>query len=312
MRHNLLPLGIAAALVGLTAPSALHATDARSSTSSATEAATTHAKAKRVPNFTFRFPGRGFGHGVGMSQYGAYGMARAGRSAEQIITTYYRGTKISTLPSTSVRVLLEGGVTRARVSSTGKWTVGGDRGEQKALPKAAMTVRHAGGGRLLLESGGRKIAQYSDALVLRPQDDGTVTLGGVRYRGALRITPLGSRVRVINVIDLEKYLMGVVPREVPASWGDRAPAVLRAQAIAARSYAIATKKTGAFDMYADERSQVYGGASAEDPRTSDAVRDTAGKVATYKGKVATTFFFSTSGGSPRTPRTSSPTRFRIW
>jgi stage II sporulation protein D len=84
---------------------------------------------------------------------------------------------------------------------------------------------------------------------------------------------------------------------MPAKWGDDAPAALEAQAIAARSYAMATRRSGgSFDMYADERSQVYGGASAEDPRTTRAVQATAGKVVTYQGTIVTTYFFSTSGG----------------
>lgn len=288
---------------GLLVPAAAHAADARTTSPKSAEAATQSAKAKAkkkpVPRFTFRFPGRGFGHGVGMSQYGAYGMAQAGRSAEEIITTYYRGTQISDLPSTTVRVLLVGGATRARVASGGGWTIGAEGGSpSQELPAGTeLTVRHAGGGRIVLSRpDGRAVAERRGALVLQPAEGGVVSLNGTRYRGALRVTPLGSSVRVINVIDLEEYLLGVVPREVPAAWGDRAPAVLEAQAIAARSYAIATKKTGAFDMYADERSQVYGGVPAEDARTSAAVKATAGRVATYQGKVATTFFFSTSGG----------------
>jgi len=84
---------------------------------------------------------------------------------------------------------------------------------------------------------------------------------------------------------------------MPPSWGADAPAALEAQAIAARSYAMATRRTsGPFDMYADTRSQVYGGVDAEDPRTNRAVRATAGRVVTHEGRIATTFFFSTSGG----------------
>lgn len=288
---------------GLLIPAVGHAADARSTSSDRAEAtgATEHAKKKKkpVPRFTFRFPGRGFGHGVGMSQYGAYGMALDGKSAEDIITTYYRGTTISELPTTTVRVLLVGGAPRARVSSSDELTVGGGDGDgSQTLPgDTELFVRHAGGGRIVVaRADGRTVAERKGSLVLTPKDGGTISLNGTRYRGSLQVTQLGSSVRVINVIDLEDYLLGVVPREMPASWGDRAPAVLEAQAITARSYAIATKKAGPFDMYADERSQVYGGAGGEDSRTSAAVRATAGKVATYQGKVATTYFFSTSGG----------------
>jgi len=296
--------------LGLLCPVAAYAADARSTAdraatgTSATKVTTAKKapakkKKKVVPRFTFRFPGRGFGHGVGMSQYGAYGMALAGKTADEIITTYFTGTTISQLPTTIVRVLLADRTSRVTVSSPGQWVASADGGAQaQALtPGATFTVRNGGSGRILLvQADGATLLQRSGALVLSPMAGGTVSFNGIRYRGSLRITASGSALRVINTVDLEEYLYGVVPREVPASWGNRAPAVLEAQAIAARSYAMATKKTGDFDMYADERSQVYGGASGEDSRTTAAVKATAGKVATYQGRIATTFFFSTSGG----------------
>ena len=98
----------------------------------------------------------------------------------------------------------------------------------------------------------------------------------------------------MNVVGLEAYLQGVVPREMPSAWP---PEALKAQAVAARSYALATRAgRRAFDLYADVRSQVYGGVAAEEPATTTAVDATAGQVVLYDGKVATTFFFSTSGG----------------
>jgi stage II sporulation protein D len=87
---------------------------------------------------------------------------------------------------------------------------------------------------------------------------------------------------------------GVVPGESPSRWPG---AALRAQAVAARSYALATGRGGGvFDQYPDTRSQVYGGRAAERATTNAAVRATAGQVLTYGGKVATAYFFSSSGG----------------
>jgi SpoIID/LytB domain protein len=81
---------------------------------------------------------------------------------------------------------------------------------------------------------------------------------------------------------------------MPSSW---APEALKAQAVAARSYALATRAVGApFDVYSDTRSQMYLGVSHESPAATAAVNATKGRVLTYGGKVATTFFFSTSGG----------------
>ena len=98
----------------------------------------------------------------------------------------------------------------------------------------------------------------------------------------------------INIVGVEQYLAGVVPREMPSDWPDEA---LKAQAVAARSYALANRATGkGFDLYADVRSQVYGGVAGETTRVTAAVEATAGEVALFEGKVITAFFHSTSGG----------------
>src|SRR5437764_329406 len=70
---------------------------------------------------------------------------------------------------------------------------------------------------------------------------GVLSVDGARYRGAIRVLPAGGgRLEVVDVVEIEQYLQGVVPREMPAQWGDQAPAALEAQAVAARSYAVAT------------------------------------------------------------------------
>ena len=131
-------------------------------------------------------------------------------------------------------------------------------------------------------------------LVVRPGKKALLTLDGRAYRGKLELVPQGEFLRVVNVVALESYLQGVVAGEVPYSW----PAeVLKAQAVAARSYALANLVKGKpFDLYSDVRSQVYGGVAGERPSTSKAVAATAGQVVLYGGKVATTYYFSTSGG----------------
>ena len=103
---------------------------------------------------------------------------------------------------------------------------------------------------------------------------------------------------MVNVVALEAYLRGVVATEMPKDWPLEA---LKAQAVAARSYALARVLKGKpFDLYADWRSQVYGGIPAEAPRATEAVQATARQVLLYDGKVATTFFFSSSGGRTAT------------
>src|SRR5215213_235565 len=85
-------------------------------------------------------------------------------------------------------------------------------------------------------------------------------LGG-EYRGQIEVGVTGTRLAAINIVGVEQYLAGVVAREMPSDWPDEA---LRAQAVAARSYAFANRAAGKpFDLYADVRSQVYGGVAAE-------------------------------------------------
>ena len=95
-------------------------------------------------------------------------------------------------------------------------------------------------------------------------------------------------------VALDEYILGVVPGEMPKEWP---AAALQAQAVAARSYALASiVKNRDFDLYADPRSQMYYGVAAESPATTAAVKATKGQILTYGGKVATTFYYSSSGG----------------
>ena len=118
--------------------------------------------------------------------------------------------------------------------------------------------------------------------------------GSTAYRGQLQVSVANGALRAINNVGLEAYLYGVVPSEMPKDW---LPEALKAQAVAARSYALAVKKSGSwFDLYPDTRSQVYLGIAHEAPTATAAVQATAGQVVLYGGKVATTYFFSSSGG----------------
>ncbi len=120
------------------------------------------------------------------------------------------------------------------------------------------------------------------------------------YTGtALAQAPAGAQVRVlmgakVQSVALETYVRGVVSAEVPASWP---LAVLEAQAIASRTYALTAHAGGSrFDVYSDTRSQVYRGVAAQTPQTDAAVAATAGQIVTYEGRPAITYFFASSGG----------------
>jgi stage II sporulation protein D len=247
----------------------------------------------------FVIKGHGWGHGIGMSQWGALGYAQHGFTFRDILDHYYSETSLVTVsPSPSVRVLLQSG-SRTRVSGA---VAAADRALDPAKTYGARAV--AGGRVALLSPTGRKLATVDPPLAFQAPDGGSVVLRGTaanglrdsRYRGAIEVRPSGSRVLAINALGLEDYVRGVVSGESPSSWP---AAALQAQAVAARSYAVTTNvgtRDDGIDQYADVRSQVYRGVAAEVPSTDAAVRATRGLVVAYQGRPVTTFFFSTSGG----------------
>ena len=124
---------------------------------------------------------------------------------------------------------------------------------------------------------------------------GLVPLGAAQYRGRLRVVPLGDRLQAVNYIGLESYLPSVVGSEMPAQWP---LAALRAQAIAARTYAMAQRRPGQlFDLQATVASQVYKGVGAETTSTRQAVAQTNGQVLLYRGRLIDAVFHSCSGGN---------------
>ena len=229
----------------------------------------------------FLVDGRGWGHGVGMSQYGARGYAQAGWRYQRILAHYYPGTKLQLIPARPVRVLLAEGKAAVVVSSSKPFKVVDARGKVKKLKPGRQRV--VAGRVALLRSPLRFVPGAAP-----------LELDGAAYRGSLLVHRRGARLTVVNKLPLDRYLRGVVPWEMPDDWH---PQALRAQAVVARSYALATLKPGTlFDLYADTRSQVYGGIEAEAPTTNRAIGATAGKALFWRGRVATTFYHSTSGG----------------
>ncbi len=238
--------------------------------------------------------GGGFGHGVGLSQYGAYGYAQNGRTYDTIVKHYYQGTSLARASSRPTSVLL------AASRSTVRFRGASRIGPRTARPSATYTAKRRGS-RVAVYSGSRRIGTFSRLTVYRPRNV-TRLLGramtGVtsgRYRGKLVLRPGSSGgVTVVNSLDIDSYLKGVVAAEMPSSWH---PEALKAQAVAARSYARASSpRSRVFDHYPDTRSQVYRGVAGERRSTSRAVKATAREVLTYNGEVITAYFFSTSGG----------------
>jgi stage II sporulation protein D len=242
--------------------------------------------------------GAGFGHGVGMSQYGAYGYAQHGADYRAILAHYYTGTAVQPLGAQpTVRVLLHAG---SSARFTGATAIDGG---PTLDPAQVYVVRPSGLSRVAVRtSSGSTVATVDPPL--RVTGDAPLQLRGTAanrvrnglYRGAFEFRPTAvGGLLAINAVDLEDYVRGVVAAEAAASWP---AAALQAQAVAARTYAVTTQKNGAdgFDQYADTRSQSYKGVAAETPTTDAAVRSTAGQVVTYQGVPVVTYFFSASGG----------------
>jgi stage II sporulation protein D len=250
----------------------------------------TSALAQPVPAgaATFLVTGHGWGHGVGLSQYGAYGYAQKGVGYEKIVLHYFAGTELGAAPVSRVRVLLTSGANSLDIGSTADFKVRDGTGVVHTVTAGKYTLKPA----LKLAVDGQTTARaLPGPLLFQP---GAAALGlKHRYRGSIQIDVTAGKLRAINMVGLEQYLYGVVPSEMPFTW---LPEALKAQAVVARSYALATRRTGAFDLYPDTRSQVYLGIEHEKPSTNAAVNATAGQVVLYEGEVAKTFFFSTSGG----------------
>lgn len=242
-----------------------------------------------VGSSTFVISGRGWGHGVGMSQWGAHGFARRGSTYEEILSHYYPGTALTPTPVGKVRVLLVEGASSIVITSASPFRVKDGIGDVFALEAGSYKL---GPGLSLRVRPGEAPAKLESPLTFIR---GTLPLKvkGRSYRGAIEVRASGGKLMAINVVALEQYLYGVVPDEMPPDWPVEA---LKAQAVVARSYALANRRNGEFDLYADVRSQVYGGLDSEEFQATAAVDATGRQVLTYDGRVISTPYHSTSGG----------------
>ncbi len=239
-----------------------------------------------VTSTTFVIRGHGYGHGVGMGQWGAYGMAKGGATYDKILAFYYPGTKLAQSTVKSVRVLLAETSGSVTITSTAPFTV----------KDASGAVQVASGQLTIGPSLAVQLAPSTPAKAL----SGPVTIQPGKaplsfhkpYRGSIQLQVVGGRLQVVNVLSLDNYVRGVVTGEMPKDWP---LAALETQAVATRSYAVATLGTGKV-LYTDERSQVYGGIQGESAPGVQAVVKTKGQVLMYGSQVATTFFSSSSGG----------------
>ena len=283
----------------------------------AAPAPTASANSSTVPSsgkITLR--GRGYGHGIGMSQYGAQGAARQGATFQQILATYYPGTDLSA-KSGAIRVLisqdtsdpvdvkavsglvfrkLSSSFTAPLPASVDGATVTSWRIVQVGSSKtqSGLQYRTTGSYRPYLD-----IRWTGDGQFEGPAKISLMLPGGsvVKYRGAIRsaVPSTGSKARdTVNVLPIEHYVRGVIAAEMPAGW---APEALKAQAVAARTYGVRSLAPARYyDICSTTACQVYGGASRETATTDAAVRATSGQYLSYQGAPALAQFSSSSGG----------------
>lgn len=270
--------------------------------------------------------GKGYGHGIGMSQYGAYGRARAGQSKASILSFYYPGTTTATQSASD----------QMRV-----WISGDNDGSLEFAPAPGLRLRSANGSATwafpqspdvkawrISRSGSVRVLDFkhtsgawirfsptmanttdwyvdnpSTGYVTVKRPNGTST----DFRGQMVLRFWGTGARTINVVPTEQYLQSVVPSEMPASWS---AAAVQAQSVAARTYAVRYKKSltnGVYDICDSTSCQVYKGLATrstsgtrtvhEYTASTSAVNATRGQVLKYGTAYANTMFSSSNGGA---------------
>lgn len=262
--------------------------------------------------------GRGWGHSVGLSQYGARAMARHGHDHRQILDHYYPDTEVTAVGADGpLRVgLLRASPTErptdtVRVVSRRTWEAGAvfasfDGGDRVPLrPGRAVTLRAEGDEVVVDFSEGRRRA-HEIHLEWDPRAAGGAAVAfpdlsdrvpATRW-GRVHVTAAGGVIRPTLAIDIERYLRGLA--EVPSTWP---PAALRAQAVAARTYALRAAATGldpacACHLGPTDHDQVFRGwpREAQAGAWLQAVADTAGQAVTREGGLVWTYYSSSHGG----------------
>ena len=270
------------------------------------------------PTITFR--GGGWGHGVGMSQYGALGRALAGQTHQEILAFYYDGTSLTDASAfgvsgevVDVHVATSSSTTLTPVGSNLQLRSGTNGGNPFAVVATSITVTFDGAAWHAVgphpspppDDPGATYDYCGPGcppgfLSITPGGGGRIVVQGVSEyaHGAIELHPAGgTSFHVVNgSLTLDEYMYGVA--EVPASWP---AAALAAQAVAARSYAasrVVNPRSAAFDLYSSTSDQVYAGWGQEGACGGwcAAVDLTAGQVLNHGGSIASGFYSSSNGG----------------
>ena len=207
------------------------------------------------------------------------------------------GQSVAAAAGDLVRVGLITGQAEVRLGGLGRALLGDASGNVLGWLEAELTLTAGPDGQIVVPG----VGSFPGPLTIRPEPSspsGSVVVAGHPYRGEIQVLVRDGLLTVVNSLPLEDYLLGVVPREMPADFPLEA---LRAQAVAARTYALYVRADGSYaalgyDLVPTTACQVYGGLEAERETTTLAVRSTAGEVITYEGRYIGAFFHSTSGG----------------
>ena len=240
--------------------------------------------------------------------------------AVTVLAACTRGEPVPTVPTTPglptgteplVRVGIDVDTDTSSISSSAAFVIEVAGGAELARGRAGevFTFRNDAGRLSARSDRGQSIAPQ-DGLVRVRADNDTVRIGARAYRGAALLRTTDDGVTAINVLDLEQYLLGVVPREIGRRPANEIEAI-KAQAVAARTYAIGNMNGRAslgFDFYATVSDQVYGGVADEDSIVSRGVRETRGEVLMYDGRPILAYYASTCGGRTAAIEESWPWR----
>jgi stage II sporulation protein D len=264
--------------------------------------------------------GAGWGHGKGMSQYGAYGAARSGLSYSQILAFYYSGTTLSSLASgNGMRVWITSD-TDATISlpAVSGLSIRDITGRRISLPTGSKytqwAMKRSGSTySLSYRTSTKKWVTYKNSLrKVRgwwwvSNSSGSIKLilpSGTRtYAGRLGFAIRNGKVITVNYVTMETYLRNVVPSEMPASWGTskrKGIEALKAQAVAARTYAAreraAKPASSGYDICDTSACQVYNSNASRSSISDTAIKATANRVLTKSGKPILAQFTSANGG----------------
>jgi SpoIID/LytB domain protein len=236
-----------------------------------------------APPGSVRFCGHGWGHGVGLGQWGAKGMALAGLSYRFIDQHFYSGATWATLgtANTPIHVAVLWGTATYRVVPSGPAQLIVGSTVRNLAPGQSVSMVAAGGvQKVVPTSGATRLAVYGPSGLYHS------------YRGAIVGQPSGGLLYIINVLPIEDYLRGL--GEVPSSWPLEA---IKAQIVAARCYALTHMgSTALYDVDDTTQYQVYRGVDSESGSQNAAVDQTAGQVLMYGGRVIEAFFSASDGG----------------